>query len=223
MQRTFGACLVILMLACATTYDGARPVAAPMYAAGLDRATSEGGQIPAPPMPLSDAETRQAASAALTELRRRDPALAAGRIFFVHAEMLNDKAAGRRALVQHYRYEGDVTFTSIVDLAANQVVDVRSAAHVPTPLSPEEVSAAQTRALQEAPVRSLTSQYGQVTLEPRAIRSTSPDDPLFGHRAIEFFFLTPRGYLVNTPRVIVDLTADRVLIQERPPSAPPHM
>jgi Cu2+-containing amine oxidase len=181
-----------------------------------------GGQIEAAPEPLSDAEVRTAASAAMADLRQRDLA-ATGPIYFVHAEMLNDKSAGRRALVQHYRYAGDLTITSIVDLAGgNRVVDVRTAAHVPTPLSDEEFAAAREQAMQDPQVRAFTARREQVTLEPRIVRSTMREDPLYGHRVVEMFFRTPRGYLVHAPRVLVDLTAGRVTVTEQPPATAPH-
>jgi Cu2+-containing amine oxidase len=225
MNRWSGCLLVLFLLfACnpktqpgGTTTATAETASFPPPA---DRRVMGGGEIEAAPTPLTDAELQQAASIATGELRNRK--LADARTFFVHAEMLHDKSApgSRRALVLHYRYEGDQTITTVVDLTAQRVVDVRTAAHVAAPLSQEEFEQARGMAMADARVAGALGQNrGRVTVEPLVLHATE-GDPLFGHRVVRLLFRVDRDYL-SAPIVLVDLTTRQVMIE--PPRAAEHM
>jgi Cu2+-containing amine oxidase len=178
-----------------------------------------GGEIGAPSAPLTEAELQQAASIAMDELRKRNAADA--RTYFTHAEVLRDKSSNaRRALVVHYRYAGDQTVTSIVDLTARRVVDVRIEAHAGAPLSREEFAQASELALADPNVvNALGANRSRVTIEPLLLRAPE-GDPMFGRRVVRLLFRIDRDYL-SAPVVHVDLTERRVLIE--PPRNREHM
>lgn len=208
MRRLIGL-LVLLCLACASY----KPVAYPQR---LDRRELGGAEIEAAPLPLSDAEVQRAGAIASAELRTRN--LLDDRTFFVHAEMLHDKAApaARRALVLHYRYAGDTTFTSVVDLAqAGRVIDLRTDRNIPAPLSREEFEQAQRLALADERVNGMLGPARQgLVVEPLVMRSSSPTDPLFGHRVVSLLFRIDRDYICPSI-VFVDLSAGRAFTEPR--------
>ena len=209
MRRPAGL-LVLLCLACAsytpTPYPQQRP----------DRRELGGTEIEAAPTPLTAAEVERAGAIAGAELRTRG--LLDARTFFVHAEMLHDKAApaARRALVLHYRYAGDTTFTSVVDLAQEgRVVDMRTDHNVPAPLSREEFAEAQRLAMADERVTGMLGpNRARLIVEPLVLRAASPSDPLFGHRAVSLLFRFGTDFICPNI-VIVDLSASRVLIEPR--------
>jgi len=222
-----GCCLVFIAAACTSQPAYRQPQTAPAAPAvtAAEQTALPGSEIEAPPAPLTAAETQAAASIALRALETNN-LRGSGPLFFVHAEMLHDKAApnARRALVEHYRYDGDLTITTLVDLGAQRVVAQRTAAHVPTPLSREEFEQARASALGDSRVSGLLAAHRneQVDVEPMMTFTTSPDDPFFGHRVVRLLFRVGRDYL-HTPLVFVDLTDNgRVLIQE-PPVPQPRM
>ncbi|HJQ36481.1 MAG TPA: hypothetical protein VKB93_05035 [Thermoanaerobaculia bacterium] len=143
------------------------------------------------------------------------------RTYFVHAEMLQDKAGNARlALVTHYRYAGDQTITSIVDLTARRVMDVRVTAHAGAPLSREEFDEARQLALADpAVVQALGANRDRVVVEPLLLRAPE-GDPMFGHRVVRLLFRVERDYL-SAPVVHVDLTDRKVMIE--PPRRGEHM
>jgi hypothetical protein len=169
-----------------------------------------------------DAEVQRAGAIAGAELRTRG--LLDARTYFVHAEMLHDKAApaARRALVLHYRYAGDTTFTSVVDLAAEgRVVDIRTDHNVPAPLSREEFAEAERLAMADTRVNGMLGpNRTRMIVEPLVLRAASPNDPLFGHRLVSLLFRFGTDYICPNI-VIVDLSASRVLIEPRRETAHP--
>jgi len=224
MRRCLGCVLSLVLLGCpAKSPPPAETASAEQQRAfppPTDRKVMGGGEIEAAPTPLTDAEMQQAASIATGELRNRK--LADDRTFFVHAEMLHDKSApgSRRALVLHYRYQGDLTITTVVDLTAQRVLDVRTAAHVAAPLSQQEFEQARGLAMADPRVaEALGQNRGRVTVEPLVLHATE-GDPLYGHRVVRLLFRVERDYL-SAPVVLVDLTTRQVMIE--PPRSADHM
>lgn len=224
MRRTAGCLLSLVLLGCPTrTPAPGEPTATAVAEtpAPTDRRVLGGGEIEAAPAPLTEAEVQQAAGIAMGELRKRN--FADSRTFFVHAEMLHDKGGNaRRALVQHYRYAGDQTITTIVDLSAGRVVDVRVAEHAPSALSREEFEEARKLAMADPRVQeALGANRGNVEVEPLVVRA-SQGDPLFGHRVVRLLFRRGRDYL-TAPDVHVDLTDRKVMVRTPPPQPNTHM
>ena len=176
------------------------------------------------PSPLSEEEQRRAVAIAErgTETARF---LAAGRNVVADVELVRDKAleeAGRQdrlASVTHYRYAGDLTIQTLVNITDEQVLDVRTAEHRPTPLTVEEVERAKSLAFDDPDVRSaLPVPVERIVAEPLLTTAGSPDDPLFGRRVVRLLFKVGRDYLAQ-PVVLVDLTSERVIVE--PPQRSP--
>ena len=170
------------------------------------------------PAPLSEEERRRAVAIAErgAETARL---LAAGRSVLADVELVRDKSleeAGRPdrlAMVTHYRYAGDLTIQTLVNITSEQVLEVRTAEHRATPLSVDEVERAKTLALEDPNVRAaLTVPVERIVVEPLLISAGSPDDPLFGRRVVRLLFKVGRDYLAQ-PVVLVDLTSERVIVE----------
>jgi Cu2+-containing amine oxidase len=174
----------------------------------------------APIEPLSEAEAVLAA-----ELAEGSPRLLTLRtetgFHRVGVELFRDKeieaAAGRAALVTHYRYEGDLTIRTVVDLRERRILSVEALPHVPTPLSMEEFERAKGMALEDARVAgALGADRERVVVESLSIHTPDPSDRYFGHRVVRLLFRVGPDYL-SEPIVNVDLTSGTVELLERPP------
>jgi Cu2+-containing amine oxidase len=218
-MRRLESLLILLALACSSAYSppgGVTPTprASPQT---VDRREIGGTEIEAPPLPLTDAEVERARGIVNEALRTRN--LLDERTFLVHAEMVHDKAApsSRRALLQYYRYNGDLTITSIVDLGAQNIVAFRSVEHVPTGISREEFEEARALALADPRVVAvLGNNREQIVIEPLPLGTDLPEDRFRGHRVIRLLFRIGRDYLAE-PEVFVDLTERRVIIEQPSP------
>lgn len=164
---------------------------------------------------LSPDERRLAAEiASQTDTLR---AFAGGeRVYLTEVEFFRDKdevgGEARRALVSHYRYRGDVTLLTEVDLKSRSVVRQESLAHVPTPLSNEEFERAKQLALADPEVlQAIAAHRNRLKIEPLVSRA-SEGDSLYGHRVVRLLFRVGVDYLTR-PIVHVDLTAGRVLTE----------
>jgi hypothetical protein len=147
-----------------------------------------------------------------------------GPFYLVAIERLRDKAAedadstARFAVVTHYRYDGDVAIRSVVDLARRAVVRTDSAPHRPTPLASEELDQARRLALENAAVRAaLGARADQVMVEALVLRTSSPRDPIYGHRVVRLLFRVGADYL-REPMVLVDLHTSTVTIEPTEPA-----
>jgi Cu2+-containing amine oxidase len=176
------------------------------------------------PEPLSEEEQRRAV--AIAE-RGPDTArlMAAGRSVVADVELVRDKNLeearrdDRLASVTHYRYEGDLTIETLVNITDEQVLEVRTAEHRPTPLTVEEVDRAKSLAFDDPNVRAaLTVPVERIVVEPLLTSAGSADDPLFGRRLVRLLFKVGRDYLAQ-PVVLVDLTSERVIVE--PPQRSP--
>lgn len=139
--------------------------------------------------------------------------------YVTRVELYRDKEAeakrisNRQALVTRYRYDGDLTILTIVDLTSREVTRVDSIPHLPTPLSPEEFEMAKDMALTNPEVEAALAPYiEQLEVEPLVSRTFSEQDPLFGHRVVRLLFRVGRNYLTK-PTVTVDLTAKKVIVE----------
>ena len=188
---------------------------------GLQDRRAEDLSIPtlAPsPAPLSEDEQRRAVAIAErgAETARL---LAVDRSVLSDVELVRDKSleeAGRPdrlALVTHYRYPGDLTIETLVNITREQVLEVRTAEHRPTPLAVDEVERAKTLAFENPDVRAaLPVPVERIVVEPLLTSAGSPDDPLFGRRVVRLLFKVGRDYLAQ-PVVLVDLTGERVIVE----------
>jgi Cu2+-containing amine oxidase len=200
-----GVCVPLVLGACAGL--GERPTDDPTIAA-----------LPPSPAPLSD-EERQRAVAIAERSAETARLLEAGRSVLADVELVRDKTleeAGRPdrlALVTHYRYEGDLTIETLVNVTRGRVLEVRTAEHRATPLSAGEVERAKTLAFDDPNVRAaLDVPAERILVEPLLTSAGSPDDPLFGHRVVRLLFMVDRDYLAQ-PIVLVDLTDERVIVE----------
>lgn len=195
--------------------DAASPAQPPAAAtsAVMDRRDASGATIAAPTPPLTNDETQRAADIALRELTARNLRLD-GPLYFIDAELLRDKhnPARRVALVQHYRYAGAVTITSLVDLQEQRVIEQRTERNVPTPLSVEEAEEARRIARADPAVQRILASHENVVIEPMLIQTRDPDDPIFGRRVVRLLFRTGRNYISGREQIQVDLNDRRVIV-----------
>jgi hypothetical protein len=145
-------------------------------------------------------------------------------VYRVRVELLRLKEdeARRFALVTHYRYEGDLTIQSAVDLEALTVFEVTATPALPAPLAAEELDRARQLALAHPEVRAglgphlppLESGAPGYAIQSLALHSTDPEDPIHGHRVLGVLFETPDGYIVGLD-VLVDLSTGAVSVEPR--------
>lgn len=176
-------------------------------------AAREAAREPAAPDTLTAAEHALAAEVADQAVARFRTAAP---MYLVEMELIRPKEPEqpRRAQVTHYRYEGDLSIFTTVDLARGEVVGIDTAAHLPVPLAAAEVEAAERLARADRRVQAALARHpGDVRVEALLTRAASPEDPLFGNRVVRLLFRTERGYL-EEPVVFVDLTERRVMIED---------
>lgn len=142
-----------------------------------------------------------------------------GPLYLIAVALVRDKEAEergvpiRRALVTHYRYDGDVAILTTVDLTRRAVTALDTVAHLPVRLTQEEFARARTLALADARVtRALEPHAQRVEVEALVTRSPSREDPLFGHRVVTLLFRVGERYVADV-QVIVDLTVENVSVQ----------
>ncbi len=143
-------------------------------------------------------------------------------VYRVRVELLRLKEAEERrfALVTHYRYEGDLTIQSAVDLEARTVFEVTATPAVPAPLAAEETDRARQLALAHPEVRSGLGQHlppiqagaPGYAIQSLALHTTDPEDPIYGHRVVGVLFETPDGYITGLD-VLVDLSTGAVTVE----------
>lgn len=138
------------------------------------------------------------------------------RLFFVAAELFRDKQSiDRQAQVIHYRYAGDLTLLTRVNLSRREVVGVDPRGHYPTRLSREEFEMGREMVLADPEVRrELGSDLASVVLEPMPIRTYAEGDPLLHHRIFRVLFKLDGDYL-RSPIVSVDLTTRQIIFEGR--------
>jgi hypothetical protein len=161
---------------------------------------------------LSETEIRLARHVA--EQRLSPPANPLDRIYYIKVDLLPVAFADspeRRVNVIHYRYYGDETVITTVDLHNLDVLRVVTHRHMPTALAAEEVARAERLARADERTQGLFS--GKVTIEARPVHAASADDPFFGRRVIHLLLRDGAHYRTE-PHILVDLNHDVVLIDE---------
>lgn len=185
------------------------PLLLALGACGCGRAV--GDHTTDSPTDLGVAEVRQARALAEAQLpAAAEPQSPRARVYFIKADLLPPPAGEptrRLVMVHHYRYEGDVTVLTMVDLDAQQVVQSETVAHFPTALASEERERAAELARRDERVRPLLDEV--VALDFRPIQYARTSEPLFGHRVVHVMLRTDRGHF-SRPRVLVDLSTDTV-------------
>jgi hypothetical protein len=136
------------------------------------------------------------------------------RAVFIKVDLLPDKQAetsGRLVMVHHYRYQTDQTIFTMIDLHTHEILNREIVAHYPTGLAPAEVEHAIRLARADDRLRSLLEAI-PTNFDARPIQYAAAHEPLFGHRVVHLLLRQDGNYLIS-PRVLVDLTTDRVFLE----------
>jgi hypothetical protein len=173
----------------------------------------EGSDAPAP-LELTPAQQTQVRQLAEQALQAKG--LLQGKVFFTGLEVFVDSASpkpARHALVQHYRYDGDLTLQTSIDLDRQRVTKVEAMPHSPTSLAPEELERAERLARGHAEVkRALARAKGAVEVDALLIFTSVANAPTYNHRVVHLFFRQGRDYLLYGPIAEVDLTTETVRV-----------
>lgn len=168
------------------------------------------------PFELSDEEVRLARQVAEEPLHiPADPPVPLERVCFIKVDLLPGTHAddpARRVNVIHYRYHGDETIITTVDLHTLDILKVETYRHFPTALAAEELARAERLARADARLQSMFDS-SQVIVEGRPFQATAPADALFGHRVVHLLLRDGANYRVG-PRILVDLTREIALVDE---------
>ncbi|MCI0379865.1 MAG: hypothetical protein L0215_19970 [Gemmataceae bacterium] len=132
----------------------------------------------------------------------------ADRVVFVKVDLLPAAETERLVMVHHYRYQGDETIFTMVNLKAAEILSQEIEAHYPTALAPGEMERALTLARADGRIQPVL-QIGNIVMEARPIQFSKAGDPLFGHRVAHVLLQRDGDYLA-TPVIYVDLTSETV-------------
>ena len=113
-------------------------------------------------------------------------------------------ATDRQARVTRYEYATGLTITTVVDLNASQVLDVRAQANRPTPLGGDEVQRAIVLAARAVADLATTPRS---RLQVLSLVDSKPASRHYGHRLVVVWRQTPP----TSPRVLVDLSTEQVV------------
>ncbi len=181
---------------------------------GLAAARAGADDPPTDPSHLPDVE--RAAVRALVEKELHLRGLLRGRVYLTGIDVPPDNYpdSPRRAIVTHYRYDGDLTILTSVDLGRRQVLGVEAVPHMSAALAPEEQAAAVRLARDHADVAAALARYRGLKVEVDAALWVcgDRDAPTFGHRLVRLSYRQGRDYLLYAPRVEVDLTTGKVRV-----------
>jgi hypothetical protein len=172
-------------------------------------------QEPAQPPAGAD----RAALVKLAEQALKDKGLWRGKVYLTNVETFTDRqgqTTSRKALVIHYRYDGDAALLTRLDVDRKGVLGVEEQAQFPTCLAPEEIRRAGELAKANAEVKKALAKYGGPDkFEVDVVQAFTVDPEAFGyqHRLVRVFFREGREYLLYGPNVDVDLTAEQVKVR----------
>lgn len=136
------------------------------------------------------------------------------KFYFIKAELLPDSQAEttqRLVMLTYYRYQGNLTYHTMVDLNAQQVVQSEGKVNFPCGLAPEEQQLAIDLARADQRLQPLFEQYGD-RLEIQTRLSWEGESPTRPHRQVHLLFRIGSDYLTR-PTVIVDLATSSVQVQ----------
>lgn len=141
-------------------------------------------------------------------------------LYLVETELVVEKPevegeAGKRlARITHYRYDGDLSIFTLIDLGAQATRQMEVEAHLPVPFAHEEYRAAADLALANPRVRAALGERERlVKAEGLVLRTSDPADRYFGHRVLRIMFKLENDYLTR-PIALVDLTAQTVVLED---------
>ena len=149
------------------------------------------------------------------------------KMYLTEARFARDTAAEmkgvfeRGAVLTYYRYEGDLAIEVFINLARKEVLAVTPQPKLVPPLAREEFELAREMALNNPEIQAaLGRDRDRLVVEPIISRSDSPKDPLFRHRYLYLMFRVGPKYLLRDSSVLVDLTAEKVIIEPVPKKEP---
>lgn len=123
----------------------------------------------------------------------------------------------RRVMLNYYRYEGDLSIHVLIDLTRERVLEVKQRPRSFSPISTEESELAKQMALTNPQLSAALGPFrDRLSIEVLTLRLTLPGDPLFRHRVVHLLFRSGSTYLMRHSRVLVDLTAEKVIIEPAP-------
>jgi hypothetical protein len=181
---------------------------------GCGQASGDQTSKVAYPFVLTPAEVSQARQLAEQDLP--GVGLTSGpKIVFIKIDLLPDsqaETAQRLVMVHHYRYLGDETIFTMIDLRTHTVLSREVHAHYPTGLAPSEIEEALHLARSDVRLHTLLATAATATSDDvRPIQYADPQHPWFGHRMVHVMLRQGSSYLAE-PRVLVDLTTATVHI-----------
>lgn len=205
---------------------------------GLAAANAKAQDAPLPLDPLTASERFLADTIAQPDSRVRE-FLQEGRVRIIDVGFIAPKRTGetdsagaplrRHAEVLIYNYDRNQGLMALVDLKARTVSDVARIPGRSVPINNDEVALAARLALADQRVirlfggrmpafhvatrPSTRADAGSARIEGLRTLGTTPSDPCYRHRCIVLFFRVNNRY-VQMNRVVVDITAQRVLIRE---------
>jgi hypothetical protein len=145
---------------------------------------------------------------AVRENRQMEPVVS-----ILGAPGLISEDAARRVSVTRFDYSTGLVVTTVIDLDKNKVLSTRSTSDRPAPLGVDEFERAVSLARKEsAEIAQVVSEFGlkQIQFQAHVQMDSRRSSPQFGHRLVLLWAQAPR----STERVLVDLTADRVIRNE---------
>ena len=96
--------------------------------------------------------------------------------------------------VIHYRYQGDETIITTVDLQGLAVLKTETLRHFPTALAAEEKQRAESLARHDPRCRTLFS-TPSIHVDLRPLQATDSSDPAHGHRLVHVMLRDGADYL----------------------------
>lgn len=173
--------------------------------------------MPPYPFVLAEEEIRQARQMA-EEHWHVDPRPLSplDRVQFIKAELLpasQAETSQRHVMVIHYRYRGDETIHTMIDLARHQVLKVEKFHHFPTGLAGAEIQRAEELARGDERLKPLLhAARPPIRFQARPIQFSQPGDPYIGHRLVQLLPYQGNESL-SSPRVLVDLHTETVHLE----------
>jgi hypothetical protein len=155
----------------------------------------------------------------LTEETLKAKKLHKGKIVLTRIDVYNNNKGERPqrlAVVLHYRYDGNLTILTTVDVLQKKVLHVETDPDFPTPLTQEELDLAIKLARAHPEVKKQLARHVG-TIEAEGLLTTTIDKTSseYRHRVVQVVFKRNKAYL-DSPRVHVDLTTEKVALVSGP-------
>jgi hypothetical protein len=191
-----------------------------LWGNGGPEAAQRVARAPGPADPLTPQEIATASQAATSGFAQH---MAAGSVDLLYVERVDDKAvAGRQAEAYLYDYAHDRLIVRTVDLGTARVVAERAGSGRQAPPSQrEELRAAQLLLADPRLGPKVRDAYAKAA--SRALGSAAdlhvqgliyPRKPCEAHRCLQVFIRFPDGRWLDTSRIVVDLSAKKIVSLE---------